>query len=282
MTRIVLALWLAAFGNADQDPVSVPAQGFENLSGFTTVVVNQVNNAMGSERLPSAGGLPIEPGLYVTLSLKEGYIFDRPFITYSNGALQGSTFAKECRSGCSKTAFDAFHFTWRRLAGESGVMGIGMPSRVLLAADATLPATTLLDAAYAASETRPQQVPSLHLLVNGGKASMRARPFFLVPPKGMRVPPGQRILGLKVEFLGNQKYRITAADPRFGRTLEAEGQKQLKAMLRDIKKRYPNKESIILRPGPSTTVGDLVQVMLTAQKSFPRPVLSAGQRVLVG
>lgn len=282
MTRIVFALWMAAFGNADQAPVSVPAQGFESLSGFSTVVVNQVNNAMGTERLPSAGGLPVEPGVYVTLSLTEGYIFDRSFTTYQNGMLQSATFAEECRSKCSKVSFDAFHFNWRRLASEASVMGIGLPSRVLMAADANLPATTLLDTAYAASETRPQQVPAMQLLVNGGKAGIRSRPFFLVPPTGMRVPPGQRILGLKVELVGNDTYRITAADPRFGRTLEATGQKQLKAMLRDIKKRYPNKESMILQPGPSSTVGDLVMVMQIAQDTFPRPVLSAGQRVLVG
>jgi hypothetical protein len=157
-----------------------------------------------------------------------------------------------------------------------------MPARVLLAAHAQLPARLLVEAAYAASESRPVQPPYLSIVVNGADSGVRARPFALLPPQGISVPPGQRPLGLRVTMSPDGKFRITAADPRFGRALEFATLPEVVAALRDIKKRFPGKDVLILDVLQAGTVSDVVVIMTAVQEDFAKIVLCNGQRVRVG
>jgi len=271
-----------------------PAGGFESLQGFNTAVISQINRVVGSENLPLAMGLPVEPGVYVAVSPERITIFDRNVATVANGAVkdpmagefESGKFAKgvgnECRSGCSRPVYDGFHDTWRRLVRESRTIGSDIPSRVLIGANASLPARLLVDTAYAATESRPTLPPSLFLLLNGGQAGLRARPFVILPPDGLLLSPGQRALGLTIKLEANGSFVVTAADPRFGRTLTYSSQQELGLALRDIKKRYPSKETMIVDVREAGTVDDVVQLMVLAQDHFPNVVLTTGQPVRVG
>lgn len=271
--------------------------GFEQLQGFNTVVLNQVNEVFGSERLPSMSGLPVEPGMYVTIGKNRTFIFDDLAATISDNRYvdpdaeaykatrqkkEGDITGLECRSGCSRTIFDAFYGQWRRLVQEGDAIGLDVPLRVLLAIDGELPARLLVETAYASSESRPIQPPRLYMLVNGGAAGLRARPFAILPPRGLIVDPGQRVLGLRAKFSESGKLVVTAADPRFGRTLEVSTPEELRRILKDIKRRYPAKETLIIDVNASTTVNDVAGVINASQEYFPRIVLTDGRRVRVG
>lgn len=270
------------------------AGGFESLQGFNTAVISQINEVVGSENLPLAMGLPVEPGVYVSVSPERITIFDDNAATVVNGAVkdpragefEAGKFAdgvgNECRSGCSRPIFDAFHETWRMLVAESRTIGVDLPARVLIAVNATLPARLLVDTSYAASETRPIQPPQLYVLVNGGQAGLRARPFSILPPDGLLLAPGQRALGLTVKLRANGGYTVTAADPRFGRVLQYTSEGEVVAAMRDIKKRYPSKETVIIDVAEAGTVDDVVRLMVASQESFPNVVISTGQPVRVG
>jgi hypothetical protein len=288
MGKIFVTSMLAAFTGlmgpaAKEEPNRPPApeSGYEQLQGFQTVLVNQINKVLGTEKLPSAMGLPVEPGLYVTITPQRTVIFDKVGATIKDGRYADPTVAAECQAKCARSIFDAFFFNWRALAEESASLGIDVPSRVLFAADAQLPAKLLIETAYAAAETRPGMVPSLHLLLNGGMAGVRARPFSLVPPRGLQVGTGQRILGLTVKVEAGGRYRITAADPGFRRALDVDAS-TLKPTLVDLKKNYPSKMTVIIEAGDTATIADLVGLMVAAQEQFPRVVLSGGQVVRVG
>ncbi len=271
--------------------------GFEQLQGFNTVVLNQVNEVFGSEHLPAMAGLPVEPGMYVTISDTRTFIFDRLAATISDNRYvdpdvdaykatrqkkEGDRTGLECRSGCSRTVFDAFYAQWRKLVQEGDAIGLDVPVRVLFAIDGQLPARLLIETAYAASESRPLSPPRLSMLVNAGAAGLRARPFSILPPSGLIVDPGQRILGLRAKFSESGKLVVTAADPRFGRTLEVATPEELRRVLKDIKRRYPAKETLIIDVNSATTVNDVAGVINASQEYFPRIILTDGRRVRVG
>jgi hypothetical protein len=272
---------LACLLSAPPEPPAPSRDGFDTLQGFTTVLVSQINAVMGSENLPTGTGSPVEPGLYVTITPERALIFDKVAATIQGGRYADATVAAECKSGCPRVVFDAFHHAWRGLAEESAALAVDLPARVLFAAHRDLPAITLLQTAYAAAETRPRPVPNLYLLLHGGGAGVRARPVFLLPPGGLAVPAGQRILGLRVRLEGGGRYTITAADPRFGRTVSVDAA-GLGPALVDIKRNYPGKEALILEPGEGASVGDLAQVMVVAQEQFARIVLGGGQKIRIG
>jgi hypothetical protein len=268
---------------------------FETLRGFTTVLLSHVNAVLGSENLPVAVGLPVEPGMFVTITPERITVFDKNVATvqdgrvvdpeqgrFDNPGLAERGIGRECKSACPRALFDAFHARWRKVAAESEAIGTDMPARVLLAAHAQLPARLLVEAAYAASETRPLQPPYLSIVVNGADSGVRARPFALLPPQGISVSPGQRPLGLRVTMSPDGKYRVTAADPRFGRALEYATLPELVAALRDVKKRFPGKDVLILDVVQAGTVGDVVAIMSAVQEDFTKVILANGQRVRVG
>lgn len=251
---------------------------FERLQGFTTVVVNHVNDAMGTEQLPVADGGGVEPGVFVTVTLDELQIFDRGVAPLQQGRLVDTTIAAECHSGCPAAFFDAFQRSWLESAVESTAFAVEIPSRVLLAVHRDLPASTLLQVAYAAAETRPVQPPQLALLVNNPRGSLRAKTFFLVPPRGLELRQGSAALGLTIR-VGAGKVHVSATDPRFAREHEIANPAQLQTLLREVKKRYPGKETVIVVPEEGTTVGDLMQVVNAVGSAFPRLVLGGGQEI---
>jgi hypothetical protein len=269
MLSAALVTWLAA--------ATPPG---EALPGFTTVLVKQINAVVGSENLPAAMGAPVPPGLYVTLAPTRTVIFDEVAGTIADGRYTDAAVAAESASGCPRVIFDAFHFRWSALVSEAAALGLDVPATVVFAAHRDLSAAVLVQTAYAAAETRPGPVPALALVLNGGSAGVRARPFLLLPPRGLTVSSGQRVLGLTVTAEAGGRYTITAADPRFGRTLQADAT-ALEPVLADLKKHYPSKETIIVQPSGGATVEDVVRLMVAAQEHFPRVVLSGGQRVRV-
>jgi hypothetical protein len=266
---LLLSLALLWFG--------APESGFEQLKGFETVLVNQINTDVGSTRLPTAMGYPVEPGVYATLGMNVASIYDRQVATLNGGTLANTVAAKNCRSGCSAVFYGAFRRAWMELREEADGLQLDVPTRLMFAADSQLPAATLVDASYAASEARPMQPPALYLLLNSGKAGLRARPYYLMPPGGLRSEAGDRLLGLRVRIEMGGRFQMSAIDPRFPRNTSGTGPEELKAVFKDIKKRYPGKETIIIDAGPGTNVGDIVSVMAIAAEPFPNVVLAASK-----
>ena len=125
-------------------------------------------------------------------------------------------------------------------------------------------------------------VPNLYMLVNGGRAGLRARPFFVLPPEGLLVPSGQRPLALRVTMKGGDRFSVSAASPKFGRVVEATSSSELFSILQDVKKRNPGKETLIIDASEGGTVGDMLKVIALAQDEFSRVVLALGQKVVIG
>lgn len=296
MSAIKLAVaLLLAFGPPTPKGKPRGPVEFETLRGFNTVLLTHVNAVLGSENLPLGVGLPLEPGVFVTITPERITVFDKNVATVANGrvvdpeegryqnpGLAERGIGRECKSACSRALFDGFHAQWRKFAAESDAIGTDVPTRVLLAAHAQLPARLLVDTAYAISETRPQQPPYLSIVVNGADAGVRSRPFALLPPQGISVSASQRPLGLRITMSPDGKYRVTAADPRFGRALEYATLPETVAALRDIKKRFPSKDVLIVDVVQSGTVSDVINLMMAVQEDFTKVVLCNGQRVRVG
>jgi hypothetical protein len=175
--------------------------------------------------------------------------------------------------------FSGFQKRWLDLTVEAQGLALEIPGHVALAVHRELPAVTLVQLAYAVSETRPTQPPSLGLVLNAERAGVREQPFFLVPPPKLELAAGTQGLGLTVR-VGVGGLQVSAADPRFGRVLPAAGIPELAAILKDIHRRYPSKEAIVLVPEDGVTVGQLVAVIDAVRGDFPRIVLSSGQPII--
>ena len=134
---------------------------------------------------------------------------------------------------------------------------------------ATLPAKTVVSVGYAAVETRPTATPNVYMLVNGGRAGLRARPVFFMPPEGLLLPPGQRPLGLQVALLGQNQFRVKTASNSLKSNLEVTSTDGLRKVLEDIKKRNPSKDAAVLDVSEGA-LGDLLNVIMLAQETFPR------------
>jgi hypothetical protein len=251
----------------------------ERLQGFTTVVVNHVNEAMSSELLPIADGGGVEVGMLVTVTLDGVHVFDRRVAALQQGNVTDPTIAPECVSGCPAVLYDAFGRSWLEAAVESTSFAVEIPTRVLMAVHRELPAAMFLQVAYAAAETRPVQPPQLALLVVNSRGSMRALTFFLVPPRGLELRQGSAALGLTIKVSPGGQYHVTATDPLYARDHQVTGLGPLKALAREVKKRYPGKETVIVVPEAGVSVRELVEAAAALQDSFPRLVLSGGQEL---
>jgi hypothetical protein len=254
----------------------------ESLQGFDTVLLTQINALFGSENLPVANGGPVEPGVYVTVSPQQALIFDTKMVDLEGGLVPPGPASRECKSGCKASLWAPFRQVWLRALEEAATYTLEVPGRVLFAAEASVPAKTVVELAYAAAETRPGAPPSFSLLVNGSNAGLRVRPFYLLPPGGLRVAPGDNALGLRVSLGAGESFTISAAHPRFAPNIEGTGWKELAAQLAGVKKRYPNKKTIIIDVGEDATVSDVVMTMVAAQKQFSNVVLTDGVPVKWG
>ncbi|MEM7152682.1 MAG: hypothetical protein AAF799_07560 [Myxococcota bacterium] len=261
-------------------PTTGSAAEFERMQGFATVVVNHINETLGTENLPVANGGGVEPGVFVTVKMDELLIFDQPVAKLQGGRSVDTTIAAECRSECPAAFYDPFQRSWLEAAVESTTFAVEIPQRVVLAVDRELPAATLLQVVYAAAETRPVQPPQLALLVNNTRGSLRAKTFFVLPPEGIELRQGSAALGLTIE-VGPGSYEVKAADQGFARKNRVGAAAQLLPIIKGVKKRYPGKETVILVPKGDVTVRELMTVANTIAEEFPRLVLSAGQTVRI-
>jgi hypothetical protein len=250
------------------------------MRGFSTVVINHVNDVLGTENLPSAIGVPIEPGVLVTITPDRMQIFDHDVTALQGGRLADSTRAAECRSGCPAVFYDIFQHVWVEHAVEASTFGVRIPTRIVFAAHHDTPAETIVHAAYAASETRPVAPPAIGVLVNDGRAGLRVQPFFLLPPTGLEMRPGSAALGLTVR-VRPAEYVVTAADSRYAKQDRVGDLKRLEQLARELKRRYPGKEVVILEPSGGVTLSELMRVVGALDATFPRVVLSLGQPVIV-
>ncbi|MBL4683185.1 MAG: hypothetical protein JKY37_01235 [Nannocystaceae bacterium] len=279
MFGLLTSLALAALITlAPTDDDAVTHREFERLQGYSTVVLNHVSDRLGTDNLPNAAGLPVEPGIFVTVLLDRLQIYDRDIVGLNAGRLDQAVAAHECVSGCALTFYDAFQETWLEAAIESSVHAVEIPQRVLFAAHEQVPARSVVDLAYAAAETRPVQPPSLHLLVNSANGGLRAMRFYLIPPGGLDLRQGSAALGLTIS-ISRGKYVVKATDPRFAREHSVGTLAELRRLLADVKRRYPGKESAIIVPDAQVSVGELMAALTVVRPGFPRIVLSAGQRV---
>ena len=254
----------------------------ETLLGFDNVLLAQINALFGSENLPLGNGGTVEPGVYVTVSPQQALIFDTKIIDLQGGAIPPGPNSRECKSGCKAALWSPFRLMWLRALEEAQAFTLEVPARVLFAAEASVPAKTIVELAYAAAETRPSGPPTFSLLINGSNAGLRARPFFLLPPGGLRVAPGDNSLGLRVTLGAGESFTISAAHPQFAPNIEGVGWKELSAQLINVKKRYPNKHSMVIDVGDSATIGDVVMAMIAAQKQFGTVVLTNGTPIRWG
>lgn len=283
MHTLTLTLIATLLLGPSLDPVleRARAQEVTVIAGLDTVILTQINATFGSEKLPLGNGAAVEAGMYVVVSPQNLTIYDQPLTELQGGALPESPASRECKSGCSQLLWTGFRNAWLQLDEESAYFGVEVPGRVMIGAEASVPASTVVEVAYAAAETRPGALPTLSLLINGGNAGLRTRPFYLLPPGGLRVSPGDNVLALRVSLGANEGFSITAAHPRFAPEVSGTGWKQLAAELSKIKKSWPNKGVIIVDVGDAS-VGDVVNAMLAAQKHFDEFVLSDGAKVRWG
>lgn len=74
---------------------------------------------------------------------------------------------------------------------------------------------------------------------------------------------------------------MSAADSRYARDDRVDSPTVLASLVKQVKKRYPGKETVILVPKDGVTAGDLMKVVAAVQDSFPRIVLSGGQKIRI-
>jgi hypothetical protein len=257
-------------------PAGTDAAVGETLQGFDSLLLTQINALFGSENLPIANGSPVEPGMYVTVSAQQALIFDTKIIDLQAGVVPPGPASRECKSGCKTSLWSPFRQMWLRALEEAQAYTLEIPARVLFAAEASVPAKTVVELAYAAAETRPSGPPNFSLLVNGNNTGLRARTFYLLPPGGLRVAPGDNALGLRITLGAGEAFTISAAHPRFSPNITGVGWQELATKLLAVKKQYPNKQSVIIDVGDDATIGDVVNTMLAAQKQFGTIVLTSG------
>ncbi len=248
----------------------------ESLQGLDTVLLTQINELFGSEHLPVANGAAVEPGMYVLVSPQQVFVYDEKLVDLQAGELPAGEASRESKTGVTTTLWTGFRRAWLRTVEEAQTYVVEVPTRVMIAAEASVPGHTIVELAYAAGETRPAIPPNFSLLVNGGNAGLRTRPFYLLPPGGLAVAPGDNVLGLRVTLGANEAFEVGAAHPRFAPERSGTGWTELAKVLAEVKKGYPNKSVLIIDTGKSATVGDVVSVMVAGQKHFDEFVLTDG------
>lgn len=277
-TLVALTLWAQPPGSPTLVDDGAPLQTFERLPGFSTVVSSHVAAVLGVEALPDANGFPLEPGMFVTLGLDRIWAADRQIATLSSGRIADTVAAAECGALCPASLFDAFQAEWLALAIEATQRTIEIPSNVVLAAHEDLPVSTLLGSVYAIATSRPLRPPTFALVLSSPGRGLRAQPFHVVGPRGLRLSQGAAALGLRVRF-GGGRIAVAAEDARYNRTLRGRDVAGLRTMLRDVKKRHPGKQTVVLVPDEGVTVAELVEMMVAVRAEFPSIVLSAGQEL---
>ena len=253
-------------------------QRIERLPGFAAVVLSQVTSLIGIDVIPVANGFALDPGMFVTIGLDRIVVTDHEIAKLRDGRIVDTVAASECGRLCPASIYDGFQAEWLMLAIESTQRDVQIPGGVVIAAHGRLPVSTLLATLYAVATSRPLHPPSFALVLAGAGRGLRGQPFFVLPPEGLRLSQGAAALGLQIQ-VGRAGFSVSADDPDFNRRINAPNTTALRGVLRDVKKRYPSKEAVVLVPDETVTVADLVEVMVAVRAEFPRIILSAGQRL---
>ncbi len=280
-----LALTLATLlqpvdSTTTSDRSATATLSLDRITSFSSVVVNHINSSIGTESLPQGVGEAVEPGVFITIGRDKIQVFDQDAAALRDGVVADAGAAPECRSGCPAVLFDAFQYAWLKMAVEASYLDIDIATRVLLAADANVPAQTLLMTAYAVAETRPGAVPTLSILVNMAGRGLRAQPVFLLPPEGLELQQGSAALGLTIEF-DSTGFVVSGSDATIGGGKKGTSVADVRQILAAVKKRHPGKDAIILVPRAGVSVGQLMALVQAISASYPRLVLSLGQDVVI-
>ncbi len=255
-------------------------RGVARMPGFEAVLLAHLKHGIGTEVLPTGPGAAIQPGMFVTIGLDGVQAYDRDLVRLQNGRVLDEVGADECARLCPASLFDAFQAEWLAAAIEGTQRSVEIPIHVLFAAHGQLPAFTLLDVIYAAATSRPTRPPELSLVTSSPGSGLRETRFFVLPPRGLELGQGSAALGLTVQF-SRGRYRVRAEDSSFAGAGRVQNLTMLRARLREVKKRFPNKQTVILIPEEGVTVSDLVETISAVRADFPRIVLSAGQDVVL-
>lgn len=238
---------------------------------FAAVIDRHVAQTLGRGVLPTGHGNPIVPGLFVTVGRERVDIFDRQ--AFSSEAVADPGRSGPCRSGCPAAFFEAFQWEWLRLAGESAMIGVEIPTTVHFTVDRSSSAQRFVAVAYAAAESRPVVPPNLSLVVEADGRGLQSQPFFLVPPAGLGLQRGAAVLGLTLT-VDADGFEIRALDTSVGPT-RVTSLDEVRSILAQVKKANPGKNAVILVAGNSSTVEQLAGAIQIARSSFERIVLAS-------
>jgi hypothetical protein len=279
MLAPALAMLLATLApSRDLGAEPTTARGFDRLPGFEEVVAAHAESVLGQDALPRGKGVPVEPGLFVTIGPEKVWAYDEEIATLKGGVFDERQGAPECDGRCPASLFNKMRSLWLALAIESTQRAVEIPARLAIVAHRSVPARTMLQVVYAVAASRPVRPPDLSLLLASPGRALLAQPFHVLPPEGLSLPQGSAALGLRIEF-GRGRYRIDAADARYVQDTTVSDLGRLVAAIAGVKKRHPGKEAIILVPDDSVTIAELVAVIAAVRAEFPRIVLSSGQDV---
>lgn len=247
---------------------------------YPTMVANHVNRAFGTENLFGANGVPLTPGLFLTLGVDRLDVFDKPALALQNSLPQSLNPAAACQSQCLEAFYDVLNRAWLQLAVEAATLSIEIPATVHIAAHRSAKARMVVDLAYAAAESRPAVPPNLSLIVNASGRGLRGQDVFLLPPRGLELQQGSAALGLTIEAQGSG-FRVTGADPSLGREKRVKSLTALRKLLLSVKKRNPGKNAVIIVPDADMTAGRLLAVIVQVRDEFDHVILSLGQDVII-
>jgi hypothetical protein len=259
----------------------------ETQLGFAQLVDRHVRyRAGGLERLPAApgDGAP-QPGVYVTVTAGAALVYDRVAAKLDRGAFAPAAVAGCVAAGAPGRGADVSRAVrcvptlraaaTRALAEEAARLrahGVAEPPRALIAADQALPFATFLQAAYAVALGTAGAPPPLHLLVRSG-GRVAAVPFFLVPPRVVRLDRGLTPLILVVRLAGGRLSVETSSHFSVGRRTPVANLAALDRVVGELRARDPDRTVAFLTADRRTALGEVVAVMAALRGHYPNVVL---------
>lgn len=277
MTMIswMLGCSMLALAAGQAQPRVASSPSVEQIAGFPELLAREISRSLSGSDLAKGTGYPVEPGYYVSMTMSAFRILDTTEIPLKKGRIVDTRVAAESRSQCPAAYWNAFSKVWRDEDRSHARTRFVHPRRILWAAQAGVPAQSLISSAYAALETWPQaNLPALYLLFDAGPGGIRARQFRLMPPGGVNLASQQGALELRVRILPNQVYELSAHAGGFAFAGRKSGLNSLSSRMSDIKRRYPGKRAVVIESAPESSVQELAEVMDATLEIFPDVILS--------
>lgn len=278
MTMIswMLGCSMLALSAGQAQPRVASSPSSEQISGFPELLAREISRAFQGSALAKGTGYPVEPGFYVSMTKSAFRILDSAQVALKEGKPEDTRIAADSRSQCPVAYWNAFSKVWRDEHRSHARTRFVHPRRILWAAEAGLPARSLIESAYAALETWPQaSLPALYLLFDAGPGGIRARQFRLMPPGGVDLASQQAALELRIRILPNQVYELSAHAGGFAFAGRKSGLSSLSSRMSEIKRRYPGKRAVVIESAPDSSVQELAEVMDATLEIFPDVILSA-------